>query len=318
MITTAQQARLRDLLTHNLGVLGDLLDDPSVLHISVTSAGLIFVERFGQAPQRETTTLSVAARDSVIRLVASQTGRVVTDAACRLATIMPDGERFQGFLPPVVNAPAFEIRKRATRIFTLGDYCTAGIMTERQAQTLEQSIHDSANIVVAGGTGSGKTTLLNAMIHALVDTGEHLVTVEDTPELQVRAAYWTALYTVPGQCTLTDLVADALRCNPRRIIVGEVRGPELLDVCDAWNTGHPGGMLSVHANSGQVPERLDSLLRRAHYRLDREDRHATLANTINLSVDILRTPGAPGRRLGAIMRWCGLSPDHTYKMEIIG
>jgi type IV secretion system protein VirB11 len=316
---TQQAQRLHDILYRNLGALADLLADPTVLHISVIPSGAIWVERFGRAPEIQRTTLAVSERDSIIRLISTAAGRATTEASCRLSTIMPDGERFQAFIPPAAVAPTFEIRKRPAQIYTLGEYVEAQMMSERQAAVIATAIGEKANIIVSGGTGTGKTTLLNGLLDLLAGTVEHIVTGEDTPELQVGAPYHTAIYTVPGQSTMTEVVADMLRCNPSRIIIGEVRGPEALDVLDAWNTGHPGGMLSLHADPGKTGRRLESLIRRAPLTapLPLEELRALIADAVHYIVDIVRTPDAPGRQVQSVTRWLGLDADNNYRMEVL-
>lgn len=319
MLTTAHTERLSALLSRNLGKLAGILADPSVLHISVTPSGLVFVTRFGEPTRPEGMTLSATERESIIRLVSTHAGRCTTDAACRLTTILPDGERFQAFVPPAVSAPAFEIRKRPARVYTLEEYLHVGIATQAQADVLTAAVRARNNIVVAGGGGTGKTTLLNALLHQLSHTAEHIVTLEDTPELQVDAPYWLALYTVPGQSTMTELVEDALRCSPSRIIVGEIRTGAALDVLDAWNTGHPGGLLSLHADPGRALQRLESLIRRAvnlATNLSLEEIRSLIADSVNVIVEMTHTPGAPGRRITAIQRCHGLSNGH-YTLEDI-
>jgi type IV secretion system protein VirB11 len=311
--------RLADLLQSAMNPLVPWLEDPTVLHLSVSHTGAVWVERFGQGAQPTGMTMTPVQTEQVIRLVASQCGHVVTREQSRLAAVLPSGERFQGFVPPTVRAPALEIRKRPTQIYTLDDYWQAEIMTQVQATYLREAIPKRQNVVVAGGTGSGKTTLLNASLHELRDDPGHIVTLEDVPELQVSAPYHLALYTVPGQTTLTQLVSDCLRCNPTRVIVGEVRGAEALDVLDVWNTGHPGGLLSLHADPGKALRRLESLIRRAPLTvpLPQEELRNLIGEAVDLIVDITRVVGAPGRRVQAITACHGVDTHGQYLLEVI-
>jgi type IV secretion system protein VirB11 len=316
---TPQAQRLADLLKSAMRTIAPLVEDPEVLHLSVSHTGQMWAERFGTGAEDTGIMVPQTETEAVIRLVASYCGAVVTRESPRLAAILPSGERFQAFVPPVVRAPAFELRKRPTRIFTLGQYVATGIMTEVQAEVIRRAIRERKNIAVAGGTSSGKTTLLNACLYELKDAQDHVITLEDVPELQIAAPHYLALFTVPGQITLTDLVADCLRCNPTRVIVGEVRGAEALDVLDVWNTGHPGGMMSLHANRGMALERLESLVRRAPLRvpLPHEEIKRLIAEAIDVLVDIERAPGAPGRRVTAVTACHGLQSNNSYHLEVL-
>src|SRR5690606_7582377 len=150
---------------------------------------------------------------------------------------------------PVVAAPTFAIRKPAVAVFTLDDYAGAGIMTMGEADALRQAVADRRNILVAGGTSTGKTTLANALLAEVAKTDDRVVLIEDTRELQCRAANLVALRTKDGVASLSELVRSSLRLRPDRIPIGEVRGAEALDLLKAWGTGHPGGVGTIHAGS---------------------------------------------------------------------
>lgn len=316
---SSHEQRLADLLRSAMRSVVPFLDDPTVLHISVSPDGSIWVERFGHGAENAGVAAGPGEIEAAVRIVATQCGQVVTRDASRLAAVLPSGERFQGFLPPTVRQPACEIRKRPARIFTLDEYLEAGIMTGTQKAVIAAAVHERKNIVVAGSTGSGKTTLLNAILHELRGTSDHILTLEDVPELQVAAPYCLALYTTKGQTTLTHLVSDALRCNPTRIIVGEVRGAECLDVLDVWNTGHPGGLLSIHADPGKALRRMESLIRRAPLTvpLPQEELRELIADAVDIVVDIQRVNGAPGRRVTAVTACRGLNEHGRYDTEKI-
>ncbi|MCB0202962.1 MAG: P-type conjugative transfer ATPase TrbB, partial [Anaerolineae bacterium] len=160
------------------------------------------------------------------------------------------GHRFEGLLPPVVSAPSFTIRRRASRLIPLADYVTAGVMTKLQASIVRQAVRDRLNIVVSGGTGSGKTTLANAVIAEIVaDTPAHrLLILEDTAEIQCAAENAVALHT-SDTVDMARLLKSTMRLRPDRIIVGEVRDGAALTLLKAWNTGHPGGITTIHANT---------------------------------------------------------------------
>jgi type IV secretion system protein VirB11 len=208
------------------------------------------------------------------------------------AELPPRGERFEGLLPPVSRAPCFAIRKPAGRIFALDDYVSSGVVTAEQRQALKDAVASRANIIVAGGTGSGKTTLANALLAEIARLNERVVLLEDTRELQCAAEDVVALRTQPGSVTLSDLVRSTLRLRPDRIIVGEVRGGEALDLLKAWNTGHPGGIATLHANSAQAAlARLEQLAMEACT----TPPTALIAEAIDLIVFIQR--GGPAGRV---------------------
>ena len=176
------------------------------------------------------------------------------------------GSRLQGFVPPVTPAPAFTIRKPPAVVYSLDDYVTAGVISRAERADFRRAVNEHHNILIAGGTNTGKTTLANAVLKEITDLfpSERLVILEDTVELQCIAPDHLALRTSPTM-TLAQLVKSALRTSPTRIVVGEVRGSEALDLLDAWATGHPGGVATVHASSSEgALLRLDRLAQRAN------------------------------------------------------
>ena len=189
--------------------------------------------------------------ERIIRLVASHVRAEVHADNPIVSAELPSGERFEGLLPPVALGPCFAIRKPATKILTIADYVRDQIMVPIQAEALRKAVRDRKNILVAGGTSSGKTTLTNALLAEIADCDERVILIEDTRELQCAAKDCVALRTRAGAVSMGDLVRSTLRLRPDRIIVGEVRGAEALDMLKAWNTGHPGGIATVHANSAR-------------------------------------------------------------------
>ena len=176
------------------------------------------------------------------------------------------GSRLQGFLPPVTPAPAFSIRKPPSVVYSLDDYLAAGVVSEAQRAEFRRAVTEHENILIAGGTNTGKTTLANALLKEITELfpTERIVILEDTVELQCAAPDHLALRTTPT-VPLAQLVKSALRTSPTRIVVGEVRGSEALELLDAWATGHPGGVATVHASSAEgALRRLDRLAQRAN------------------------------------------------------
>ena len=203
----------------------------------------------------------------------------------------------------MVAAPAFAIRKPAVAVFTLDDYVAAGIMTAGQAAALRGAVAARKNILVAGGTSTGKTTLTNALLAEIAGTTDRVVLIEDTRELQCKAPNLVALRTKDGVASLSDLVRSSLRLRPDRIPIGEVRGPEALDLLKAWGTGHPGGIGTIHAGTalGAI-RRLEQLIQEAVITVPR----ALIAETIDC-IAVLSGRGSE-RRLAELALVAGLDP----------
>ncbi len=215
-----------------------------------------------------------------MRLVAHHVGAEVHPGSPRVSAELPEtGERFEGLIPPVVAAPAFAIRKPAVAVFTLDDYVAAGIMSDDEADILRRAVEKRRNVLVAGGTSTGKTTLVNALLAEVAKTGDRVVLIEDTRELQCKSPNLVALRTKDGVASLSDLVRSSLRLRPDRIPIGEVRGAEALDLLKAWGTGHPGGIGTIHAGSAiGALRRLEQLIQEAVVTVPR----ALIAETIDL------------------------------------
>jgi P-type conjugative transfer ATPase TrbB len=234
--------------------LGDVflaaLADPETVEIVLNADGTLWQERLGE-PLQCIGAMSVSCADAALRTIAAYHHETLTRDNPSIECELPlDGSRFAGQIPPIVTAPVFAVRKRASRVFTLQQYVEAGIMTPEQKEFLCGAIRDHRNILAIGGTGGGKSTLLNAMIQELTNQfpNERLIIIEDTAELQCTARNYVQYHTSPER-SMTDLVRMSMRMRPDRILVGEVRGPEALDLLMAWNTGHEGGIASLHANN---------------------------------------------------------------------
>lgn len=254
-IASIGPARRRSALQRALGAaIADALDADDVVEALVNEDGAIWFDRVGSGLERTAHTLSAPDREAAIRLLAHEAGETVGEDRPMLATILPDSAaRVQAVLPPLASAPILAIRKRPRLIYRLDDYIEAGTATEAQAHRLAAAVALQRNIVVAGGTGSGKTTLLNALLAEPSFKDARVVILEDTAELQCASANTVQLLTkrTAPEISLRDLVQMTLRLRPDRIVVGEVRDGAALEVLKAWNTGHPGGLLSLHANSAE-------------------------------------------------------------------
>ena len=274
-------------------VIGALLSDPAVIEVLLNPDGRIWVDRLRDGLADSGATMSAEDGERIVRLVAHHVGAEVHPGAPRVSAELPEsGERFEGLLPPVVIAPSFAIRKPAVSVFTLEDYVRTDIMSASQAAFLSRAVSERRNLIVAGGTSTGKTTLVNALLAEVAKTADRVVLIEDTRELQCPAPNLIALRTKDGVASLTDLVRSALRLRPDRIPIGEVRGPEALDLLKAWSTGHPGGIGTLHAGSVQgALRRLEQLIAEAVVTVPR----ALIAETVDV-VAVLAGHG-PSRKL---------------------
>lgn len=294
--------------------IGGWLDDASVGEVMLNPDGRLWIDRLAGGLEDTGERLSADDGERIIRLVAHHVGAEVHPGSPRVSAELPGtGERFEGLLPPVVAGPAFAIRRPAVAVFTLSDYVAAGIMAERQAEFLRESVADRANILVAGGTSTGKTTLVNALLAEVAKTSDRVVLIEDTRELQCAAPNLVALRTKDGAASLTDLVRSALRLRPDRIPIGEVRGGEALDLIKAWGTGHPGGVGTLHAGSAiGALRRLEQLVQEAVITVPR----ALIAETIDV-IAVLSGRGS-ARRLAELARVEGLDGQGDYRLTSAG
>jgi type IV secretion system protein VirB11 len=248
----APQDSVLGLLYASFGEIRGLLADPEVSDIYVNDNGYLWVDRVGKGRANTGIVVPPDKAETVVRLIAAKMNTTVNPAAPIISAEIPaDGSRFEGVLPPVTERPVFAIRRRAEKIFRLDDYVKNKVMTPTQRKAIERAVKDRKNILVVGGTGSGKTTLVNAILDYIAQaTDDRVVILEDTRELQCAAADRLCMRTT-DTIDMTRLLKSCMRLRPDRIVVGEVRGKEALDMLKAWNTGHPGGVCTIHANSAE-------------------------------------------------------------------
>lgn len=312
-MTDTSAERLIIMLTTAVGpYMGELLSDKEVVEVMLNPDGKLWVDRLGKGREFTGHTITNHDAERIIKLVASGTGAEVNTAFPILSAEFPgSGNRFQGILPPIVTAPVFTVRKKALMIFTLEDYVVQGILAERHKEVLQQAVTDKKNILVTGGTGSGKTTLVNAILHEISRTGDRIVIIEDTLELQCSAPDTVFLRAKEGTATMNDLLRATMRLRPDRIVVGEVRGREALSLLKAWNTGHPGGASTVHANSARGGlTRLEQLIQEAVVTVPKE----LIAEAVNHVIHIERS-GA-GRSIREIIEVEGVEQGNYQTRTI--
>ena len=291
---------LRMLETAMGPTIAGLLKDPDVIEIRCNADGKIYADWFDKPSSWTGQRLGSDMATQVVCIVADAVDQIVGPAANRYildAEFPCQGFRFHGDLPPVVPAPCFNIRKRPPRIISLEEYVAAGIMTEGQRQVIVSAVHERRNILVVGGTKSGKTTLTNAIIDEVRDLQQRVATIEKVLELQVRAQEWHSYRVIEGVHEAAHLVEACLRVAPDRIIVGEVRGAEINCLLEAWGTGHPGGICTLHSDTAtpiQALRRVETLIRKSGQVPIPE----LIADTIHLIVPIqaIEVETSEGRR----------------------
>jgi type IV secretion system protein TrbB len=309
-----QTARLSEKLRRELGpAVLKALSDPDVIEIILNPDGRIWIESHTAGMSQTDASMAPTQAENLIGTVAAALNAVVNPQNPIVEGELPlTGSRFEGLLPPIAPSPCFVIRKRASALYKLDDYVKDNIVARAQAIALRDAISKRRNIVIAGGTGSGKTTLVNALIHEMVTLGhqaERFVIIEDTLELQCSARNALQLHTTDA-ADMTRLVRATMRLRPDRIIIGEVRGKEALALLKAWNTGHPGGVTTVHANSASAALlRLLSLVEEAGVPAQPQ----LIAEAVNLLAFMERT-SITGRRLTELLRVEGYDQKTGFKL----
>ena len=287
------------------------LKDPEVVEVMLNPDGTLWVDRLGAAMQC-TGRIDPVRALTIVNTVAAMLDTVVTAESAILECELPlDGSRFEALIPPLVEHASFALRKKALLVFTLDDYVAKGIMTGAQKTVIESAVAGRQNVLVCGGTGTGKTTLANAILDcvARVDTDHRIVVIEDTRELQVNAKNVVFLRT-SDHADMTRLLRATLRLRPDRIVVGEVRDKSALALLKAWNTGHPGGVGTVHANDASAALiRIGQLIQEAGVPPSPE----LIAEAVNMVVSIRRSDH--GRRVDEVIRVQGWSASGGYHVE---
>jgi type IV secretion system protein VirB11 len=316
--------RLVNNLIHNMGpIIIGALEDPNVVEIMANPDGTLWIERLSE-DMNLAGKISANQTSMIVSLVASALETSVTKESPIVEGELPKvaplcGSRFEGVFPPVVEMASFTIRKKASKVFPLEAYVEEGIMTHGVMEAIQQAVIDKQNIIVIGGTGSGKTTLVNGIIRTIseISPKERLVIIEDTAELQSKAlnkVFLRATDHTPFQ----TLVRATMRLRPDRILVGEVRGGEAtIELLKSWNTGHPGGVATIHADSAaEGLQRIEILTAECSF--------FSMAHLIGAAVDFIifiqkdRTKGGPGRRVTQLAKVSGYdAKNQKYLMEYV-
>jgi pilus assembly protein CpaF len=277
------------------GPLERLLADPSVSEIMVNGPKDIWIERAGRLSATPLTFTDASHLRRIITKMVGQIGRRIDESSPLVDARLPDGSRVNAIIPPLsLSGPLLTIRKFAQNRFALSELIEIGTLSKESAEFLENCIRAQLNILVSGGTGTGKTTFLNALSAAIPDS-DRIVTIEDAAELQLAQRHVIRLESRPkniegeGEITIRDLVRNALRMRPDRIIVGEVRGAEALDMLQAMNTGHEGSLSTVHANSPRdALNRLETMVLMAGYELPLRAIRSHVSSALELVVQLDR------------------------------
>jgi len=318
-----EHSRTQNKLKEDLGELVlSALTDQEVYEVLLNPDGILWVD--GPRGKREYGMMTALAAKNLINTVASVADETVTPKSpCFSGELWVEIDedfklfRFQAFIPPVVTYPAFAIRKRASQVIPLADYVKDEILTEAQENVIKESVEQRKSILVIGGTQSGKTTFCNAILDCIAKTHpqDRVIIIEDTQELKCSVKDSVTMRASTAR-TMNDLIFDSMRIRPDRIIIGEVRGKEAYSLIKAWNTGHPGGVSTIHANSAQSGLlRLEQLITEAGVAPVPQ----AIAEAVNLLVFIQKTNmGKKGRQVTSMLKLIGYDKKEGYLTQRMG
>jgi pilus assembly protein CpaF len=324
-LTREERRRIVREITDDIlgyGPLDPLLRDDSVTEVMVNAADRVYVERAGKIERAPVSFADNAHLLRIIDKIVSQVGRRIDEASPMVDARLPDGSRVNAIIPPLaLKGPTLTIRKFSRDPYTMNDLISFGSLTPHAAQFLAMCVKGKLNVLISGGTGTGKTTTLNAL-SAFVPDDERIVTIEDAAELQLQQEHVITLESRPpniegqGEIRIRELVRNALRMRPDRIIVGEVRGAETLDMLQAMNTGHEGSLTTIHANSPRdALSRLETLVMTAGVELPHRAIREQIASAFDLLVQIQRLVDG-SRRITHISEVVGMESDVVTLQDI--
>jgi pilus assembly protein CpaF len=297
------------------GPLDEFLRDPCISDILVNGPHKVYIERGGRLESTDVTFLDNDHLLRVIRRIADNVGRRVDESTPMLDARLPDGSRVNAIVPPLaLEGPALSIRRFGTNPLDMPRLIEGDALRDEMAQFIEACVQCKMNILISGGTGTGKTTLLNAL-SKWIPPGERVVTIEDAAELQLQRAHVVRLETRPpniegkGEITQRDLLRNSLRMRPDRIIIGEVRGHETLDMLQAMNTGHEGSMTTIHANSPRdALRRIENMVSMAGINYPVHAIREQISSALNVLIHVGRLPGG-SRKIVQIVEITGMEAD---------
>ncbi len=323
-VNSTEIRQLADDVYHELvgfGPLQELIDDPSVDDVVVNGPHRVFVERRGKLEEASARFVNDDHVLRIIRRILAPIGRRIDESTPMVDARLPDGSRVNAVIPPIaLDGPSISIRKFRAQPLTVDDLIRMGSLSRGLADFLQDAVARRTSMIVVGGTGTGKTTVLN-MLSRWINPAERLITIEDAAELRLEHPHVVRLETRPpnlegeGEITARDLVRNALRMRPDRIVLGEVRSDEVLDMLQAMNTGHEGSMTTLHANSSRdAIHRIELLAGFAGYSGDTRNLHRQIASAVQMLVQLQRLPNGT-RRVSGVSA-IRLDNDHLVLEEL--
>jgi pilus assembly protein CpaF len=324
-LSVSERERLVSDVQHELfglGPLEPLLKDPTISDILVNRHDTIYIERRGKIERTNVTFKDDEHLMRVIERIVSSVGRRIDESSPMVDARLQDGSRVNAIIPPLaIDGPVVSIRRFGSDPLKMAMLIENKALTKDIADMLQMVVHARLNVLISGGTGAGKTTLLNAL-SAFIPENERIVTIEDSAELQLQQPHTVRLETRPpniegrGEVTQRDLVRNALRMRPDRIVIGEVRGGEAIDMLQAMNTGHDGSLTTIHANTPRdALSRLETMIQMTGMRLSDRAMRQQVASAINLVVQVARLSDG-SRRITSISEITGMEGETITMQEI--
>jgi pilus assembly protein CpaF len=324
-LSTNDRERLVEEVRHELfglGPLEPLLADPTISDILVNSPQNIYIERRGKLERTSVTFKDDEHLMRVIERIVSSVGRRIDESSPMVDARLSDGSRVNAIIPPLsLDGPVLSIRRFGAEPLRMSKLIEIGALTKDIAEMFEMCVNARLNVLISGGTGAGKTTLLNAL-SAYIPEEQRIVTIEDSAELQLQQPHVVRLETRPpniegrGEVTQRDLVKNALRMRPDRIVIGEVRGGEAIDMLQAMNTGHDGSLTTVHANTPRdALARLETMIQMTGMKLSERAMRQQIASALNLVIQAARLSDGT-RRVVSISEITGMEGDTITMQEI--